>query len=352
MKKTAPKRGQRRGPSKSTRRRIPEHQWRGGYVARFVIPSADWSGTDTIQTEVSRSRRRHRTRAAARRTWSEMKRAGLAWKVDRFIAMIEVAYPRMENVVPARAAETVKPIIDAGTDAGLWEDDNSNYRCSTVFYQSPTQAPLDSYVLTVYIIPVPDRNPQYKVQGSLPPVIPGLWEDEPRPEWDDGYSITFQVPHKLWITSNFTDSDVKARQTGAYKSDTWGDGGSFGVRQAIENKLEDWAYGVWRRKSYCGYERFIVMVGIGYGSGIDADPDNAAETVNAILHAGIRAGAWRSLSHHYCRATVYFRSPMNAVPGKHDVVLYVIPVPSTFHIASALAKSVEVAWAVHDERRL
>lgn len=342
----------RRGKTAVSRRSIPKDVWRGGYVGVFDIPDVDWSGTDTIQTEVDRARKRHRVRMRALDVWLDMKQQGQAWKVDRFIAMIEVTYPRKRNVVPARAAETVKPIIDAGTDAGLWKDDNSDLRCSTVFYQSHEEPRPHWYRLRVYIIPVPENNPQFKIQGSLPPVIQRLWmPDEPRPDWDDGYQITFNVPHPLWITSNFTDSDVKARQSGAYKSDTWGDGSSFGIRQQVESRLRDWAYEIWLRKNYCGYERFIVMVGIGYASGKDADPDNAAETVNAILQAGVMARAWYGLSHEHCRALVYFRSPMEATPRKHDVLLYVFPVPKNFHIANALADAADEAWEVYDRRR-
>ena len=73
--------------------------------------------------------------------------------MERFIALIGVACPSQKNIFPARAAETIKPIIDGGSDARLWDDDDSQHRHSTVYIQLPTPAPANHYRLSVLIIP-------------------------------------------------------------------------------------------------------------------------------------------------------------------------------------------------------
>lgn len=69
-----------------------------------------------------RARRRAWVRDYAKNEWRNLKKTGKAWKVERFIALIGVACPSQKNIFPARAAETIKPIIDGGSDARLWDD--------------------------------------------------------------------------------------------------------------------------------------------------------------------------------------------------------------------------------------
>ena len=72
-----------------------------------------------------------------------------------------------KNIFPARAAETIKPIIDGGSDARLWDDDDSQHRHSTVYIQLPTPAPANHYRLSVLIIPVPESMPKYQITSRL-----------------------------------------------------------------------------------------------------------------------------------------------------------------------------------------
>lgn len=325
---------------------------RGGYKLDLTIPAEWWSGTDTVQTEVTRARRRAQVRRYARDKWRELKRSGGAWKVNRFVALIAVAYPNKSSIFPARAAETVKPIIDGGSDARLWDDDDSQHRHSTIYIQLPAKAPAGHYSLTVLIIPVSDRNPIYQVTGGLADNIVRHWAGRrDRPAWDTGYTVSFSIPDKLWITSNFTDSDLAARQRGARKSRTWGNGRSFGVREKVTGRLTEHALTQWRAQNYCGYERFIIIAGIAYPYGVDrADPDNCAETVNAILNAGTLAGAWYDTNFDHCKGVAFFRLPNLYGGGRHVVKLFVIPVPDSFQLAAAVADSADESWEEHDRR--
>ena len=80
-----------------------------------------------------------------------------------------------------RAAETVKPIIDAGTDAGLWPDDDSTHRCSTIYFRSPDPAPAHHYALTTYILPVPSSPPTHQVEGALSMQLDAQWRKATTP---------------------------------------------------------------------------------------------------------------------------------------------------------------------------
>lgn len=192
-----------------------------------------------MQTERLRAQRRAWVRDYAKNEWRTMKENGQAWKVERFIALIGVAYPSRSNIFPARAAETVKPIIDAGRDAKLWDDDDSQHRHSTVYIQLPEPAPPNHYRLTVIIIPVPDKLPKYQITSRLAANIEKHWRQQSElPDWHDGYSVSFTVPDKQWITSNFTDSDLMARQKGARKASTWGRGTNLGIRERVKKTVD------------------------------------------------------------------------------------------------------------------
>ena len=292
----------RRTTSSNPRR--PANYKRGGYAHEFTIPIEWWSTTDTIQTERMRARRRAWVRDYAKNEWRNLKKTGKAWKVERFIALIGVACPSQKNIFPARAAETIKPIIDGGSDARLWDDDDSQHRHSTVYIQLPTPAPANHYRLSVLIIPVPESMPKYQITSRLASNIDQHWRNNPNPPaWHDGYSVSFTIPDKQW-----------------------------------------------KRQAYRPYERFAIIAGIAYPYGVKtADPDNAAETVNTILHSGTRIGAWPDVNSQHCRGVAFVRLP-NLMTGNHMVRLFVFPVPENFQMAQSIAESSIDAWGEHDRR--
>ena len=162
--------------------------------------------------------------------------------------------------------------------------------------------------------------------------------------------MSFTIPDKQWITSNYTDSDLIARQNGERKSATWGRGGSFGIRERVRAQLIELAFQQWERQAYRPYERFAIIAGIAYPYGVKtADPDNAAETVNTILHSGTRIGAWPDVNSQHCRGVAFVRLP-NLMTGNHMVRLFVFPVPENFQMAQSIAESSIDAWGEHDRR--
>lgn len=249
---------------------------RGGYRLTITIPVEWWSGTDTIQTEKTRALRRARIRRYAKDKWRNLKTMRQAWKVERFLAVVTVSSPHGGSVFPARAAETVKPIIDAGSDVRLWDDDDSLHRHSTIYLQSPIEAPSGCYLLDILIIPISDENPQYQITGGLAASVVGMWRNVPmdeRPAWCDGYEVRFSIPDRIWITSNYTDSDLQARQQGRRKADTWGRDDAFGVREKVVSQLVSYAEECWQRQPYCGYAKYVVIASVAYPYGVaQADP--------------------------------------------------------------------------------
>ena len=327
---------------------------RGGYRLTINIPAEWWSGTDTVQTEKTRAMRRARIRRYAKDKWRSLKNRKQAWKVERFLAVVTVSSPHGGNIFPARAAETVKPIIDAGSDVRLWDDDDSLHRHSTIYLQSPIDAPYGCYLLDILIIPISDSNPQYQIAGGLASSVEDRWRDVPseeRPAWHDGYEVRFSIPDKVWITSNYTDSDLKARQNGQRKASTWGRGGTLGVREKVGSQLVSHAEACWRRQPYRGYDKFIVIACVAYPYGVaQADPDNAAESVNAILQAGTNVGAWHGTTSNWCKGVAFVRSKNLNHGGAHMVKLLVFPVPDGFQMLDAIADSADASWAEHDRR--
>lgn len=325
------------------------------YMAEFTIPVEWWSATDTIQTETIRAKRRRWVKEYAYQEWMLAKKQKNAHKVERFVAVIGVAYPRMDNVVPSRAAETVKPIIDAGTRARLWPDDDAHHRCGTLYFQMPEPTRNGMYRLTVWIFPVPDRNPVYQLTGGVGQAVNLAWNNsqENKPQGWSGYTIQFVIPHRLWISSNLTDSDLKARQHGARKARTWGGYKSFGMREKVTTALKQYAQPQWELQPYWGVERFIILAGISYPHGVgydQADPDNVAETVNALMRTGVDARAWHGTSTAWCKGVGFFRDPRDCQGGEHVVRLMVLPVPDGMQLLDAVVSSYEAAWEEQDRR--
>lgn len=94
----------------------------------------------------------------------------------------------------------------------------------------------------------------------------------------------------------------------------------------------------------------VNIAGIAYPYGVKtADPDNAAETVNTILHSGTRIGAWPDVNSQHCRGVAFVRLP-NLMTGNHMVRLFVFPVPENFQMAQSIAESSIDAWGEHDRR--
>lgn len=308
-------------------------------MADFYIPSEWWQTTQTLETERKRASRRSSVRRYARKVWASLKRSGEAWPVDRYVAVVGVAYPKQGSGTAVYAAETVKPIIDAGTDSGLWPDDDARHRCSTAYFQMPETSRPGQFRITVYVFPVPCS---YRVPSR---VAPGVTEtrDGRADSTPDGWTVAFAVPSDLWLTSNQTDTEMANRRSGK-RSGAWGDGRSLGVREKVAGQLTELARLTFQDQGFTAMERFVALASVQYPRGNDSDPDNAAETVAQILLAGAQVGAWTDVDSRHCHAVVFCKAAETCPAGYHIVGLRIIPVPADYHIAAGIASTTLAAW--------
>jgi hypothetical protein len=324
------------------------------FMADFRIPQEYWQSTDTVETERKRATRRRWVREYSKKVWLERKKSGKAWKVDRFIVLIGVQYPKGSRLEPLQAAETVKPVIDAGTDRKLWVDDDAFHRHATIYYRYP-QPEREGWVgLHLMVVPVPR---DYQNMSELAFWATDEWgrENKPRPVEADGFIADFYVPHKLWLTSNFTDTDLYARQHGLKKSSQhWGTGQYTGIRRMLADRLqkasmEQWSY-VKRTQHMESIGKFIALVGVQYPSSNVSDPDNASETIVNLLKAGQLSGALWEAGSSSCHAVSIYklpglaRIPYNYEPDTHYVQMLILPIPQHFQIIEAGVYTAQQAW--------
>lgn len=305
-----------------------------GYDALFIIPTSDWQDTSTVETERARARKRHNIRQYSKRVWRLLKNAGRAWPVRRYIIFIGVATPKGKPFNVVSVAEASKPVIDAGTDTKLWLDDDAKHRHSTIFYQYPASCKTGEYRLYVSVRPIlQDYQIGRKTISSVEP-----YKQQVGAGWQ-GYTIRFHIPEKLWITSNFTDADLAARQKGMVKAPArkWGDGSSHGIREKLRTQLTQLAITQWKQQGWQPVNRCIIIATVEYPSRNDSDPDNTAETVDCILHAGQQLHTLPSVTSDAIHSVMFTKSGGYSASGYHNIYLTVIPIPATYHVGKDLA---------------
>lgn len=132
-----------------------------GYAIRFTVPAGWWLTCTGSESVSERARIRHRLREYGKRVWRDILAQG-ALRVDRFMLTVLVA-GRAES--PVLAAETLKPLIDAGTDMGLWPDDDPYHRVCTVYMRDPT--PVKDITISLSVEPLAqDADPVALVLGK------------------------------------------------------------------------------------------------------------------------------------------------------------------------------------------
>lgn len=119
------------------------------YAVEFHIPTEHFMSSLTKVSSTTRARHRAWIRRYARGVWRAAIEAG-AYGTERFVALAMVQWPG-PSIYPAMScAETLKPIIDAGTDERLWPDDDNSHCRATVFMEAPG--------LSAYGVTMSNRN--------------------------------------------------------------------------------------------------------------------------------------------------------------------------------------------------
>ena len=265
------------------------------YAVRFTVSGSLWMTTTGSEDATERKRHRGRLRAYGRSVWHDAKKAG-APRVGRYLMLVTVG-GRRES--PVLAAETLKPLIEAGTDEGLWPDDDPYHRVMTCYLRDPRPLPGGRAELFIWVIPLePDTDPLAMLLAR----VPGSRATLARATFDE----------KSWLTSNMRMSarDRKSFQTRAMKT----------------------SRGAWKASpgADCG-----VVCQVRYPDSrprYKGDPDNTAETATAMWGVGVLDGLLPASPSIFC----FMLADGESEPGHHDLDMLAFSTPEDMDWPSLL----------------
>lgn len=221
----------------------------GSFEVRFDVARELWMTTVSGENAAMRRRKRGRLRAWARTVWAAALRSGAARRTERYILLVSVA-GRRES--PVLAAETLKPLIDAGTDRGVWPDDDPFHRVMTCYLTDP--APVSGGAARIRLTVVDCAGDPLSLLLDKAGAARAL-------------RVRATVGQDDWLTSNMVlDKPERERRQG---------------RVVAEGRR------AWRGRSVGAHAAVACMVR--YPDGRDrykGDPDNTAETATALWGAG------------------------------------------------------------------
>lgn len=256
------------------------------YTVRFTVSASLWMTTIGDEDMTERKRRRGRLRAYGRQVWRETKTAG-APRVNRYMMLVTVG-GRRES--PVLAAETLKPLIDAGTDEGLWPDDDPYHRVMTCYLRDPRPLPGGRAELFIWVIPLgPDTDPLSRLLARMPGSKATLAH------------ATFG--EDSWLTSNMrlTVRERKTMQTRAMRAcrNVWKASPGMDCGVVCQVRYPD------SRPRYKG------------------DPDNTAETATAMWGVGVLAGLLPASPSIFC----FMLADGESEPKHHDLDMLAFTTP-------------------------
>lgn len=256
------------------------------YTVRFTVSASLWMTTIGDEDKTERKRRRGRLRAYGRQVWRETKTAG-APRVNRYMMLVTVG-GRRES--PVLAAETLKPLIDAGTDEGLWPDDDPYHRVMTCYLRDPRPLPGGRAELFIWVIPLgPDTDPLSRLLARMPGSKATLAH------------ATFG--EDSWLTSNMrlTVRERKTMQTRAMRAcrNVWKASPGMDCGVVCQVRYPD------SRPRYKG------------------DPDNTAETATAMWGVGVLAGLLPASPSIFC----FMLADGESEPKHHDLDMLAFTTP-------------------------
>lgn len=255
------------------------------YAVEFHIPVSLWQTTVDTQSVTVRAQTRAKLRHMAKHMWLQAKRGG-APICNRYMMLVCIA-GRQES--PVLACETLKPIIDAGTDVGMWPDDDPFHRLFTGYMRDPRPAPGNKPRISVMVIPVQHG---LRLPHALIPANTGAAR------------LALSLTHKHWLTSNMRlEVDERQRRQ------------QYILRSVAKQ---------WERIVCAGHTS--VLVGVRYPDNRAewvGDPDNTAETATAMYGSGAMQG----------RAPVtpdifgFYLLDGQAEAGSHDIEALILASP-------------------------
>lgn len=267
-----------------------------GWAVQFDIARSMYMGVLDEDTVEERARRRARLRRHGRSVWRQAKANG-AHRVDRFVMVVMVAGT---GEPPMLAVETLKPLVDAGTDVGLWPDDDPFHRVLTLYARDPNWCPRGRVRVSVAVIPL---DPLDGAPGCMLRLTPGA----------RAALVELSVPDRSWLTSNMR---LPVRQ-----------------RQARQNRVMRQAAPLWRDKSLPG--QVGLLAGVRYPDARRewvGDPDNVAETLTAAWGAGAMLG----MVPREPVFTGFYLLDGQAAAHEHDIAMLAYTLPDRFDLLGGL----------------
>lgn len=290
-----------------------------GWQVSFTIPAFRWSALGAWESEEQRAKKRawFRRRLGAQ-TFREAKTAKQVWKVNRFVLLVGVCAPFGNTTQPPLyACEVVKPLVDAGTDAKLWTDDDAEHRVNTTYFAMRDQWHDGQYHILFIVLPV---GAQFNTDTQI-----RNWYHA---QHVASHTVQFSIPHRLWLTSNFNDTDLLARQKGVnvYGSEKRFMGGvSPENRKALRGNLMAFAMQRWAEyRNVTMNGDYSVSASVAYPSTQASDPDNASETISCLLAAGVVRKQLPSMT-GTCGEVSIVKAPYRCPASFHVVKLELFP---------------------------
>lgn len=256
------------------------------YAVRFEISPQLWMTTVDTDTIDQRRKRRGRLRAYGRNVWLAARRYG-AEPCNQYMMLVTVG-GRKES--PILAAETLKPLIDAGTDEHLWPDDDPYHRIMTCYLRDPR--PMAGGRATIHIWIIPLHGGEEPVSRLLA-CVPDARATLARATFNDD----------MWLTSNMrlTPKERLRRQ-----------------EQIITISRLAWQASP---GPYCA-----VICQVAYPDSrpeYKGDPDNVAETATAMWGSGV-------MQHLLPASPSLFAFTLAAhesAPGTHELAMLAFSTP-------------------------
>ena len=267
------------------------------YSLQFEVPNHMWMTTIDGETPEARRKRRGALRhRVGDRVWAAAHAQGL-FRVDRFALLVAIA-GRPES--PVLAAETLKPLIDAGTDAGAWADDDPGHRVATGYMRDRRTVRDGFSRITLFVVPLePDEKPPECIEGLAPGARGAL--------------VNLTISDRDWLTSNMREPAA--------------------VRAARQTRVMRRAAPLWRRTalgSDCA-----AICGVRYPDpGYPGEPDKTAETATAMWGAGVAARAVPG--EPSCFWFYIMDKGRPSAPKTHDMSILAFTTPKNFNWAEAL----------------
>ncbi len=272
---------------------------RGPYAVEFRISDMLWQTTVGGESIEDRARTRARLRAQARGVWGEAKRHG-AYRVERYMMIVHVG-GRTES--PVLAAETLKPVIDAGTDMGLWPDDDPAHRLMTLYARDPRRMQGRGALIHVTVV---ECAVDWSGWDCLHWLLASTGAEA------RGVMPVLSIPDALWLTSNMR---LPA-----------------GQRQDRQSAVMRLAEPVWREQGGLG-AHVLAVAAVSYPDArYYGDPDNTAETVTAMYGTGVALGKVPAVPEVFA----FMLNPVQCDPHSHLVQLACVTVPIGWSVLSTL----------------